>query len=490
MTTTETISSPAAVEITLNDIGDNDAILAAIDATIKTFEDGDIVEGTVVKVDRDEVLLDIGYKTEGVIPSRELSIKHDVDPSEIVTVGDDVEALVLQKEDKDGRLILSKKRAQYERAWGAIEAIKEEDGIVKGSVIEVVKGGLILDIGLRGFLPASLVEMRRVRDLQPYIGTEIEAKIIELDKNRNNVVLSRRAYLEQAQSQVRSNFLNDLQKGQVRSGVVSSIVNFGAFVDLGGVDGLVHVSELSWKHIDHPGEVVEVGDEVTVEVLEVDMDRERVSLSLKATKEDPWQHFARTHAMGQVVPGRVTKLVPFGAFVRVDDGIEGLVHISELAERHVEQPEQVVTVDQEIFVKVIDIDLERRRISLSLKQANDSSSEAEDEFDPYLYGMPASYDEAGEYIGPEGFDPATGEWKDGFEDQRTEWERQYNEAHTRWEQHKSQIGEAKKADAEAAEESGEAPANYSSDDEEAKSSLDEDANEALAALRDKLSDEN
>ena len=293
-----------APQIAINDIGSEEDLLAAIDATIKYFNDGDIVEGRIVKVDRDEVLLDIGYKTEGVIPSRELSIKHDVDPGEVVSVGDEVEALVLQKEDKEGRLILSKKRAQYERAWGTIEKVKEEDGVVTGTVIEVVKGGLILDIGLRGFLPASLVEMRRVRDLQPYVGKEIEAKIIELDKNRNNVVLSRRAWLEQTQSEVRTTFLKELDKGQVRSGVVSSIVNFGAFVDLGGVDGLVHVSELSWKHIDHPSEVVEVGHEVTVEVLDVDMDRERVSLSLKATQEDPWQHFARTHAIGQVVPGQ------------------------------------------------------------------------------------------------------------------------------------------------------------------------------------------
>ncbi|MDU2598048.1 MAG: S1 RNA-binding domain-containing protein, partial [Dermabacter sp.] len=278
-----------APQIAINDIGSEEELLAAIDSTIKYFNDGDIVEGTVVKVDRDEVLLDIGYKTEGVIPSRELSIKHDVDPDEVVEVGDEVEALVLQKEDKEGRLILSKKRAQYERAWGSIEDIKENEGVVTGTVIEVVKGGLIVDIGLRGFLPASLVEMRRVRDLQPYIGQELEAKIIELDKNRNNVVLSRRAYLEETQASVRTDFLQTLQKGQVREGHVSSIVNFGAFVDLGGVDGLVHVSELSWKHIDHPSEVVEVGQPVKVEVLSVGMDRERVSLSLKATQEDPWQ---------------------------------------------------------------------------------------------------------------------------------------------------------------------------------------------------------
>ena len=200
---TTPIGTSTAPQIAINDIGTAEDFLAAIDATIKYFNDGDLVEGTVVKVDRDEVLLDIGYKTEGVIPSRELSIKHDVDPSEVVSVGDSVEALVLTKEDKEGRLILSKKRAQYERAWGTIEKIKEEDGVVEGLVIEVVKGGLIVDIGLRGFLPASLVEMRRVRDLQPYIGKTLEAKIIELDKNRNNVVLSRRSYLEKTQSLVR-----------------------------------------------------------------------------------------------------------------------------------------------------------------------------------------------------------------------------------------------------------------------------------------------
>ena len=325
-------------QITVNDIGSAEDFLAAIEGTIKNFNDGDLVIGTVVQIDREEVLLDIGYKTEGVIPSRELSIRHDIDPSEIVSVGDRVEALVITKEDKEGRLILSKKRAQYERAWGDIEGKKERDEVVTGTVIEVVKGGLIVDIGLRGFLPASLVEMRRVRDLTPYIGQQVEARIIELDKNRNNVVLSRRAFLEQTQSASRTTFLNQLEKGQVRSGLVSSIVNFGAFVDLGGVDGLVHVSELSWKHIDHPNEVVEVGDAVTVEVLEVDFERERVSLSLKATQEDPWQAFARTHAINQVVPGEVTKLVPFGAFIRVFEGIEGLVHISELAERHVEIP--------------------------------------------------------------------------------------------------------------------------------------------------------
>ena len=475
------MTSPTeASAVAVDDIGSPEAFLEAVDKTIKYFNDGDIVSGTVVKVDRDEVLLDIGYKTEGVIPSKELSIKHDVDPSEVVQVGDEVEALVQQKEDKEGRLILSKKRAQYERAWGTIEKVKEEDGVVSGTVIEVVKGGLIVDIGLRGFLPASLVEMRRVRDLQPYVGMELEAKIIELDKNRNNVVLSRRAWLEQTQSEVRHSFLTALQKGQIRKGVVSSIVNFGAFVDLGGVDGLVHVSELSWKHIDHPNEVVEVGMPVTVEVLEVDMDRERVSLSLKATQEDPWQTFARLHQIGQIVPGKVTKLVPFGAFVRVGDGIEGLVHVSELAERHVEIPEQVVSIGDDVMVKVIDIDLERRRVSLSLKQANEGVDVAADEFDPSLYGMTASYDDQGNYIYPEGFDPETNEWKEGYDEQRAAWEAQYAEAQALWEAHKRQVEEAETEAREAAVEAGTGYVSETTDE----GSLASD--EALQALRDKL----
>jgi small subunit ribosomal protein S1 len=281
-----------------------------------------------------------------------------------------MEALVLQKEDKEGRLILSKKRAQYERAWGRIEQVMQSGQTIKGPVIEVVKGGLILDIGLRGFLPASLVDLRRVRDLQPFVGTELECKIIELDRNRNNVVLSRRAFLEESQSEGRKTFLQNLQKGERRKGTVSSIVNFGAFVDLGGVDGLVHVSELSWKHVDHPQEVVAVGQEVEVEVLDVDLERERVSLSLKATQEDPWKEFERTSQAGAVIDGTVTKLVPFGAFVRVAQGIEGLVHISEISHEHVDAPESVLSVGQEVQVKVIDVDVARRRVSLSMRQVS------------------------------------------------------------------------------------------------------------------------
>src|SRR5437870_5400285 len=256
----------------------------------------------------------------------------------------------------------------------SLKDFKDGD-LVEGTVVKVDRDEVILDIGLRGFLPASLVELRRVRDLHPYVGQALECKIIELDRNRNNVVLSRRAFLEESQSEGRKKFLESLKKGERRHGVVSSIVNFGAFVDIGGgVDGLVHVSELSWKHVDHPSEVVAVGQEVDVEVLDVDLDRERVSLSLKATQEDPWREFERTYQAGEVISGQVTKLVPFGAFVRVAEGIEGLVHISELSNEHVDSPEQVVQVGDQVRVKVVDVDVPRRRISLSIRRVGDTEA--------------------------------------------------------------------------------------------------------------------
>ena len=349
---------------------------ALIDGTMTDFDEGDLVSGTIVKVERDEVLLDIGYKSEGVIPARELSIRRDANPADVVSLGDEVEALVLQKEDKDGRLILSKKRAEYERSWTDIEAKFNAAEVVEGEVIEVVKGGLILDIGLRGFLPASLVDLRRVKDLASFMGDRLEARVIEMDRNRNNVVLSRRVVLEEGRKHERAEILEKLQKGQILPGAVSSIVDFGAFVDLGGIDGLVHISELSWSHVNHPSEVVKVGDEVEVKVLDVDMSRERISLGLKQTQPDPWQELVKKFPVGSIIEGNVTKLVPFGAFVGLGDGVEGLVHISEMAKTHVETPEQVTAVGSEIMVKVKEVDLDRRRISLSMRDAADALGQA------------------------------------------------------------------------------------------------------------------
>jgi len=350
-----------------DDIGDD--FEKAIEATVLEFREGDIVEGTIVSVDSEGALVDIGYKSEGFIPTRELSIRNNIDPSETVAVGDRVESVVLDKEDDEGRLILSKKRAMYERAWGQIQQVSDQDGTVEGTVIEVVKGGLIVDIGLRGFLPASLVDLRRVRDLEPFIGDKITAKVIELDRARNNVVLSRRAHLEEALAEERTEFMDNLHEGEVRDGTVSSVVNFGAFVDLGGMDGLVHVSELSWQHVNHPSELVKVGDEVKVKVLEVDRDRERISLSIRQTTEDPWDVFANENEVGDVVEGTVTKTVPFGAFVSVADGVEGLVHVSEIAVHRVESPELELSIGQTVKVKITEKDDERRRVSLSIKQA-------------------------------------------------------------------------------------------------------------------------
>ena len=478
-------------QVAVNDIGTKEDLIKAVTSTVKNFNEGDLVIGSVVRIGRDEVLLDIGYKTEGVIPAKELSIKKDADPEDVVKLGDEIEALVITKEDKEGRLMLSKKRAQYERAWGEIEKIKEADGVVEGTIIETVKGGLIVDIGLRGFLPASLVEMRRVRDLAPYIGQTIKAKILELDKNRNNVVLSRRQYLEETQSEVREAFMNQLKKGQICEGVVSSIVQFGAFVDLGGVDGLIHVSELSWKHIDHPSDVVKVGQKVTVEVLDIDVERERISLSLKATQEDPWQRFARTHVPGQIVKGKVTKIVQFGVFVSLADEIEGLIHISELTDHHITNPASVVSPGEEIFVKVIDVDLDRCRVSLSLKQANEAVNLASNDFDPALYGMTAEYDENGNYTYPEGFDSESNEWLSGYEKQREEWEAEYAAARNLWLEHrqfvvKQRAYELENAEKEQAEE--EAPKAIEAQGEEsAQSSLMN--NGKLAELKEQLSEE-
>ena len=352
----------------LDDISDEE-MNNLIDGTVTDFDEGDLVTGTVVKIERDEVLLDIGYKSEGVIPARELSIRKDVNPADVVSLGDQIEALVLQKEDKEGRLVLSKKRAEYERAWNRVEEKFNSGETVEGEVIEVVKGGLILDIGLRGFLPASLVDLRRVKDLNAYLGTRIEARVIEMDRNRNNVVLSRRVVLEEARKAERSEILSKLKPGMRLRGTVSSIVDFGAFVDLGGIDGLIHISELSWNHVNHPSEVVKVGQEVEVQVLDVDLNRERISLGLKQTTEDPWRTLVKKYPVGAIVEGTVTKLVTFGVFVDLGDGVEGLVHISEMAKQHVDQPSQVCSVGDKVQVKVMEIDLDRRRISLSMKAA-------------------------------------------------------------------------------------------------------------------------
>ena len=374
VSTPETVIDPAAEAPSSNGSSDlmievDGKLVPNYAATIKPFEEGDVVSGEVVRIDKDEVLVDIGYKSEGVIPAHELSIRRSVDPADEVDLGEQVDALVLTKEDQEGRLILSKKRARFEKAWRKIEAAAETGDPVEGSVIEVVKGGLILDLGVRGFLPASLVDIRRVHNLEEFRDQTLECKVIELNRSRNNVVLSRRAVLEEERKEVREQILERLQPGQIVEGKISNIVDFGAFVDLEGIDGLIHISELSWSHVNHPSEVLEIGKDVRVKVLDIDRDRQRISLGLKQTQEDPWQKVLNEYRQGDVLEGKVTKVVAFGAFIEIVPGVEGLVHISELAEHHVETPGEVVTPGEEKWVRILEIDEERRRISLSIKRA-------------------------------------------------------------------------------------------------------------------------
>src|SRR6187399_1442568 len=348
--------------------GPDGELVPDYESTFPEINEGEVVHGTVVRVDKDEVLVDIGYKSEGVIPTAELSIRRSVNPADEVAVGEEIDALVLTKEDAEGRLILSKKRARFELAWKRIEGAAESGESVTGRVIEVVKGGLILDLGVRGFLPASLVDIRRVQDLDEFMGKELESKVIELNRSRNNVVLSRRAVLEEERKEQRQRILERLQPGLIIEGQISNIVDFGAFVDLNGIDGLIHISELSWSHVNHPSEILNIGDTVQVKVLDIDRDRQRISLGLKQTQEDPWQRVVDTYNVGDELEGAVTKVVAFGAFVEIMDGVEGLVHISELAQQHVENPREIVAPGDEIRVKILEIDSERRRLSLSIKR--------------------------------------------------------------------------------------------------------------------------
>ena len=350
-----------------------------LEKTIVSFNTGDVIEGTIVRIDRNEIMVDVGYKSEGIIPIRELTVRKFSNPDELVKEGEKIKALVLDKEDDEGRLVLSAKRAVYEKVWGDIQEVSDKNKSIKGTVIEAVKGGLIIDIGVRGFLPASLIDVRRVKELDSYIGEEVEAKILELDRQRNNIVLSRKAHLEEEMSEERQGFLEDLEIGDIKEGSISSIVNFGAFVDIGGMDGLVHVSELSWRHVENPNEIVKVGDKVTVKVLEIDNEKERISLSIKQVTEDPWLDFELTFKENDVVDGEVTKVVPFGAFVTIGKGVEGLVHVTEISVEKVDSPELALAIGQKVQVKIIELDIEKRRVNLSIKQADPNWVEAEEE---------------------------------------------------------------------------------------------------------------
>ena len=349
------------------------------DLTMVNLNDGDVVKGKVVKIDKDEVLIDVGFKSEGVVPLSELSIRNDVKPEDVLKVNDEIEIMVIQKEDQDGRLILSKKRAEVEQNFNRIGKIYENGDTVEGEIIECVKGGLIVDIGLRGFLPASLIDVRKSKDLQSYIGERCVCKIIEVDRHRNNVVLSRKAIIEDERKEQRKEILNSMEIGQIKKGIITSIADFGAFIDVGGVDGLVHISELSWNHVKHPSEVVNVDQEVDVEILGIDYEKQRLSLGLKQTQKDPWLEKIKNYSIKDVVKGKVTRIVKFGLFVQIEEGLQGLVHISELSPEPVKKPSDVAKIGDELMVRIIDIDFDKRRMAFSVKQVENPVEDKEEE---------------------------------------------------------------------------------------------------------------
>ena len=342
--------------------------MAQYDETFVTLEPGQIVTGRVVQVGADEVMVDVGYKSEGRIPLHELGLKSGQTPADAVSVGDEIAVYVLKVEDQEGNVLLSKRRADARAAWERLEAAKESGAVIEAPVTERVKGGLLVDVGVRGFVPASHVARNYVEDLEKYVGETLRLKVIELDRQRNNVVLSHKEVLEEEYEAAKRAAFSTLKEGSITSGVVRRITDFGAFVDIGGgVEGLLHVSEMAWSRVRHPSDVLSEGQEINVMVLKVDPESERISLSLKETLPDPWLTVSERYKVGETVKGVVTRVVDFGAFVKLEDGIEGLVHVSQLADHHVEKPEEVVKPDQEVEVRIVSLDEQRRRIGLSMR---------------------------------------------------------------------------------------------------------------------------
>ena len=348
---------------------------------VKAVHPGDIITGIVVYIGTDEVMVDIGAKSEGVIPIRELSCYEVNSPQDVVKIGDEIEVYVLTSEDNEGRLILSKEKADAEKAWLKLEEAMNTGEPVEGIVRDVVKGGLLVDIGVRAFLPASLVERGYVEDLSKYLGQNISARVIEMNQGRKKVILSRKALMVEEYDRLRQEMLESLEEGQVIKGIVRRLTQFGSFVDIGGVDGLLHISEMSWHRIAHPSEVVKVNDEIEVKVLRIDREKEKISLGLKQVLPNPWDNVEHSYPVDSVIRAKVVRLAPFGAFLQLEPGVEGLVHISHLADRHIAKPDEVVTEGEEVSVKVLSIDTADKRIRLSIREVTRDKQEREHQQD-------------------------------------------------------------------------------------------------------------
>lgn len=353
----------------------NEQQLSEDELSFKTFQAGDLVKGKVVKVSADEVLVDIGGKAEAILPAAELAYGR-INPIETISVDQEFIVEVL-KEDKEGNTIVSRKKAAIDEAYNKLEKAKENDEIITATATEVVKGGLLVDVGVRGFVPASQVDRSFVEDLSVYLNKELKVKVIELDKDNRKAVLSQRIVLDEEAEREKEALWNKIEEGQVRKGVVRRLTNFGAFVDIGGIDGLLHVSEMSWGRINHPSDVVKENDEIEVYVLKLDREKGKVSLGLKQLIKSPWEEARDKYQEGMIVHGKIVRVASFGAFIELEQGVEGLAHISQLSVKRVSKVEDILSVGQEVDAKIIEFNPERKRLSLSLKDVITDKEQAE-----------------------------------------------------------------------------------------------------------------
>ena len=356
----------AAIAFIDEEMLDDATLLQLIDQSLQELVEGEVVKGRVLEVSRDEVVVDIGYKSEGVMRAAEFA---DKDGNVSIAPGDEVEVLLERCEDKEGNVVVSREKAEKMKVWGKIEDAYRSDELITGLVVDRVKGGLAVNIGVRAFLPGSQVDIRPMRNLESMVNQEIHVKVIKLNKRRANVVVSRKVVLEAARAEEKKGTLTKLVAGNILKGVVKNITDYGAFVDLGGIDGLLHITDMSWGRISHPTEILDIGDEIDVAVLNFDPERERVSLGYKQRMPDPWVGVSEKYPAGARIPGKVVSLTNYGAFVELEAGVEGLVHISEMSWRkRIQHPSKLLEVGDEVDVVILDVDEDSRRISLGMKQ--------------------------------------------------------------------------------------------------------------------------
>jgi small subunit ribosomal protein S1 len=360
-----------------NETNEVNAAEEAVDMTnVTVIKKGDIVKGKIVKVQDQEALVDIGYKFDGIIPIRELSSVQLENATEAVEVGQEVEVRVVSLDDEKENMILSKRAVDSENAWEELQQKLDSKATIEAKVAEVVKGGLVVDVGIRGFVPASMVERHFVEDFSDYKGRTLRLRVKELDRENNKVILSQKDIMDEEYEAEKQKVLAGLEAGQEIEGTVQRLTPFGVFVDIGGIDGLVHISELSYTHVEHPSEVVKEGDKVKVKILKVEPEKERISLSIKETQPGPWDDLADKFKSGDIVDGEVKRLVTFGAFVEIASGIEGLVHISQIAHRHIATPHEVLKEGQAVKVKILEINPNDKRVSLSIKETEEAPESA------------------------------------------------------------------------------------------------------------------